>query len=144
MHGFPNVIISTEREGQVTNTTTYFRARQILFDPLDCPDKIQCIAVVLVHSGCNRQHIRIKDDIIRIKSDSYKQLISPLADFYFPFECISLTFLVKSHDNGSCAQLLYTTCMLQEACFTFLQGDRVNNALSLHTHQTAFDNIPFR
>ena len=70
MHGFSYVIISTERERQITDTATHFRSWKIVFDPVNRPDKIKGIAVMLFHSGGYRQNIRIKDYIVRIKSDT--------------------------------------------------------------------------
>ena len=144
MHGLPHVIISTEREGKIADTTTHLRARQVLLYPFYCTDKVKPISVMFFHAGSDSQHIRIENDSVRIKIDFFsKEAVSTLTNLDFSFERIGLPFFIKSHYDRGCPQLFDAGSMSQKYIFAFFQRNRIHDTFSLHAHQAFFDHLPF-
>ena len=73
VHCFTNIIIPSEREREITNTATHMRTGEILPYPARRIDKIDCIIIMLFDTGSYSQNIRIKNNILRIKTDFIHQ-----------------------------------------------------------------------
>src|ERR1035437_6056377 len=67
VHGFAHCIITPERERQIADTTTNFCIRQILFDPLNSFQEVNCIIVVFLNACGYGQYIGIEYNIFRVK-----------------------------------------------------------------------------
>ena len=67
VHRFPHVIVASKAERYVADTARDFCARQLTLDPAGRLDKVQRVAVMLAHPGGHRQHIGIKNDVLRRK-----------------------------------------------------------------------------
>ena len=103
MHGLADIVVATEREGQVADPTADMSTRQVLLDPSRCTDEIDSIVIVFFDTRCYRKNIRIENNIIRIETHLRSQnAIGALANFNFALIRICLPLLVESHDhNGS-------------------------------------------
>ena len=121
MHSLTDIVITTERERQVTDTATYMSPRQVLLNPPRCFDKVDGIVIVFLNTCCNRKHIRVEDDIVRIEAHLFgKNAISTSAHLNLTFVSICLTFLIKSHDYGCRSQALYHSGTFYKNVLPFL------------------------
>ena len=112
MHRLTDIIVATKRERKIAYTTADMRSGKILLYPTGCLDKIDRIIIVFFHPRSHGKHVRVKDDIIRIKVRFLcQQTISTLANFYLTFESIGLSFFIKSHHHSRRAILFYLTGM---------------------------------
>ena len=53
-------MIVPRKEKDKLLTTTHLRARQALLDPFNDTDKRQTIAIMFLHTGSDRQYVRVK------------------------------------------------------------------------------------
>ena len=87
MHCLPHRIVPTEGKGDVADASTDFGARQVLLDPARGLNEGHRKVVVLFHSGCHRQHIRIKNDILCREPDLFgEKAVGSLADLNLAFQ----------------------------------------------------------
>ena len=122
VHRLTHSIITPEREGKVTYTTTHLRTGKVPLDPFHRTDEGQAIAIMLLHTGSDRQDIGIKDDVLRVKTYLLRQqVIGPFTDRNLPLKSIGLPLLIKSHDNRGSTQLLNACRMAQEQLLTLFQ-----------------------
>ena len=145
MHRLTNVIIASERERQITYSTTDMCPRQVLFDPSGCFDEINSIIVVFLNTRCYRKYIGIEDNIIRIETYLRSQnTVSAFANFNFALISICLALLVESHHHNGCSKLLDYRGTFDELFLPFLQGNGVDNRLALQTLQASLNDFPLR
>ena len=86
MDRLANDIIASKRKGQVTDPSTGFGIRQILFDipyRFNEPDRV---IIMFLHSGTDCQHIWIKNNIFRRESCFLcQQVVGTSADLDLSF-----------------------------------------------------------
>ncbi len=112
MHRLTDIVISTEGERQVAHATADVCTGQILFDPSRSLDKIHRIIIMFFNTRSHCQHIRVENDIMRIKIHPLCQyLISTGTDFNLTFKSIRLSFLIESHHHSGSSQFFYQTGM---------------------------------
>ena len=143
MHRLTDVVVASEREGQVADTARHMRSWQVLANPFGGTDEVQSVVVVLLHTCGNSQHVGVEDDVQRIEAHLiHQQTVGTFTDFYLAFKRGGLSLLVKCHHDGCSTQAFDFTGFLEELLFALLQRDAVDNALALHTFQTCCDNLP--
>ena len=144
VHCFTDRIITPERKGNVAHSTTDQRSRTAFFNLFYCFNESHRIVVVFLHSSGHSQNIRIKNNIVRRKSNVFgQQLIGSTADFNFLFEFCCLTGFIKSHHHCCRAVLANFPCLHQEIFLAFLEADRVDYAFALDALQSGFKHGPF-
>ena len=143
MHGFTDIIITSERKRQVTDTSTHMSSWQVLFNPSCGLNEVNGIIIVFLDTCSNSQYIRVEDDIVRIKAHLFSQdAISTSAHFNLTFVSICLTFLIESHDYSSSTQLLYHSGTFYKNPLSFLQRNGIDDRLSLQTFQACLYDFP--
>ncbi len=117
---------------------------QALLDITGGFNKVDGIIVMLINAGRHGKNIRIKDDIFGRKMHFFSEnLITAGTDFAFPFTGIGLPIFIKRHDDNGCAITAYQLGLFDEFFLTFLETDRVDDALALNTFETGFNDFPF-
>src|SRR5690606_24417464 len=103
MHRFPHGLVSAKAEGYVAHPSAYVHMRKVLTDPFCSAKEIKGIIPVFINSGCNRENIRIENNVLRRKVHLVDQdIICAFANRYPPLIGICLTGFVKCHDYHSC------------------------------------------
>ena len=100
---------------------------------------------MLFDAGGNREDVRIENDVLRRKSHFIdKHAIGAFADLDFALEAVGLSLFVEGHDNRGCTVGADETGLFLEFFRTFLEADRVDDALALDAAQTGLEDFPFR
>src|SRR5690606_9276701 len=99
MHRFPYDVVSSEREGDVTDPSTDVNKGEVLFYPLGGPNKIDSIIIMFFESRSNRQYIRVKNNVLRREANRNQEIIGSFTDLFPSFERIGLTRLIEGHDH---------------------------------------------
>ena len=73
MHGLADIVVTAERETQVTHTTADVSTRQILLNPFRSADKIDGVGIVLLHTRSNGQNIGVENDVERVHAHLLSQ-----------------------------------------------------------------------
>ena len=63
MHGLADIVVATEREREVADTTTDVSTWQFFPNPLGSSDEVGSIGVVFLHTGCYSQNVGVENDI---------------------------------------------------------------------------------
>ena len=63
MHGFAQIIVAAESEGEVAHAATDVCARQIVLDPCRCLNEVEGVAVVFAHAGGHGQDVGVENDV---------------------------------------------------------------------------------
>ena len=128
VHRLTDIIIATERERKVTDSSANMSTRKILFDPCGSFNEIYGIVIMFFDPCGYGKYIGVKNNIMRIKTYFiYQKTVSPFANFYFTGGCICLTFLIKSHYDGGRSILADDTGMFEENVLAFFQRNGVND-----------------
>ena len=122
MHGLTDIVVTTERERQVTDAATNMGARQVLMNPTRCTDEVGSIAIMLLHTGSNSQHIGVKDNIERIHTNALGQnTICTFGYLDTAFIARGLPLFIKAHHNNGCAIAHTVESMTDEDFLALLQ-----------------------
>ena len=128
VHRLPDVIIASEREGQIAQSSADLCSRQILVNPLRRPYEIKGVGIVFPHSGSHSQHIRVKNNVVRIEPGlSDKQTVGTGANLNPSFKRVRLAFLVKSHHHKCGPQFPHPDSPFQEHILTLLERQGIDN-----------------
>ena len=145
MHSFTQEIVAAERERQVAHSATHMGPWQIFFNPSRGPDEVESIAVVLLHTGGNGQHIGVEYDIAWLDARLLCQkLVGAPADFYLALVGGGLSLFVKRHDHHGRSVLINGTRVTQKDPLALFQGYRVDHTLALHTFEGRLYHIETR
>ncbi len=145
MHGLTDVVVASEREAQITHTTTDVGTRQVFLDPTRSTDEIERIGIVLLHTCGHSQHVGVEDDVQGIHAHLLrKQFIGSLGYLDTTFVAGGLTFFVEAHHHHSSTIALHVASVFQELLLTLFQRDGVDDALALHTLQSCTNHLPIR
>ena len=132
VHGFTDIIVTTERERKVTYSPADMRSGKVFLNPTGSFDEVHRIVVMLFDTRSYGKHIRIENNIVRVKTYFINQkTISTLANFYFTRSSVSLSFFIKSHYYGRSSVLLDNPGVFKEFVFAFFQRNRVNDRFPL-------------
>ena len=69
MHRLAHLIVSTKGERQVAYAATGLREGQILLDPLNGPDEVDAVCLVLLNARSHGENIDIEDNVLRREPD---------------------------------------------------------------------------
>ena len=134
VHGFTHGVVPAEGERNIGETTAGLGTGKGLLDLTHGFDEVDGVVVVLLDAGRNRQDIRIKDDVLGIKTDLvYQQAVGAGADADLVLLSGGLPLLVEGHDDHGCSVALGETGTLQESLFSILETDRIQDTFSLET-----------
>ena len=145
MHGLPDCVVSSEREGNITHPPARLAPRQGLLNLPHRFNELHGIVVVLLDPCGHGQHVNVKNNVLRHESRFLRQkLISPSTDLHLPrlFRC--LPCLIKSHDNDRRPIASRFTGLFQKHLLPLFQADRIDDWLSLDTLQTRLQDGPLR
>ena len=128
MHGLTDIIVATEREREVADSSADVCTREIFLYPSGSFNKIYSIVIMFFNPRSYSKHIGVKNNIVRIKTNFVNQkTVSPLANFDFTGGCICLSFLVERHDHSSGSILPDDSGMFKESFLPLFQRNRVDN-----------------
>ena len=145
MDSLADISIATEGERKVAHTTAHMGTRQMLVDPFRSADKLHGIVVVLLHTRSDGQHVWIEDDVERIHAHLiHEDAIGPLGNLNTAFESGSLPDFIETHHHHGSSVSHHITGVGDKLLLTFLERDRVDDALTLTAFQSGNDDIPFR
>ena len=143
VHRLTDIVIASERETQVADSSADMSTRQMLLDPARRTDEVCSIAVVLLHTCGHSQHIGVEDDIKRIHTHLFrKQFVGSLCDLNSALIACSLSLFVETHHDDCCTITFHIAGMLQKPFLAFFQRDRVDDTLALHTLQSCHNHLP--
>ena len=139
VHCAPQPVVATEREGEIAESAACFRSRQVAAYPFHCADIVEGIAVVLRHSGGNREYVGVEDYVGRVESCLFcQQAVGSLADSAFAVEIDSLSLLVESHHHDSRAVGADYPCMTEKLLLAVFQRNGVHYGLASDVLQSRF------
>ena len=118
--------------------------RQVFSYPPRSFDEVDCVVIVLVDTGGDRENIRIKNNVFRRKTHALNQkAVSAFANFDLALESVSLPGFIESHHDHRRAITPAQRGLSQKFFFAFFQRDRVNDGFALYALQTCLDHTPF-
>src|SRR6201999_2786842 len=143
VHGFANLVVAAKTEGDIGDAAAYFGVRQIFLDPAGRVDEVDCVVVVLLHPGGDREDVGIEDDVFGRESDAVDQdSISTFTDTDLVFERGGLALFVEGHHDNRGAVSQHRRCIFPELLFAFFKRDGVYDAFALHAFKAGFDDLP--
>ena len=144
MHRLTQIVIATEREREVADTTADMSPWQVLSNPLRSTDEVHSVGIMFLHTRCNGQHIRVEDNILRCKVYLLcQQSIGTLCYLYTTLVGGCLSLFIETHHHHSSTHAFNITGMTQEDLLTLFQRDTVHDALTLYALQSGHDDLPF-
>jgi hypothetical protein len=144
MHGISQLVKSSESETEVGKTARDMASWALILhsENFGSINEVLCVVVVFRHTSGNGKDVDIKDNILRVESNLINQdTVSSLADSDLILNGSSLTLLIESHDDNSSSIKHDFSGVLLELIFTTLEGDTVDNALSLAVLKTSFNDL---
>ena len=143
VHRLAHVVVAPEAERHVGNPARHQRPWQVLFDPARRLDEVQRVAVMLLDAGRHRQHVRVKDDVLRRKIGLLgQQFVGARGNFLAAFQIVGLPPLVEGHDHRRRPVAPQQPGAFQELVLAVLQRNGVDNRLALHAPEARFQNLP--
>ena len=143
MHGFAHGIITTEGKGDIGDSARYFRAGEVVFNPLSSIKEIDGVVIMLLDPCGYGEDVRIKNNIVGIKSYFIdKDTVGALADADFFLIGGGLTVFIKGHNHGGGTIFHDGAGMVFKGFLSFFQGDGINNPFTLEAFQSCFDDFP--
>ena len=144
MHSLANRIIATEGKRDVADAAAHAGVGEVFLDPARGIDECVRVVVMLFDAGCDGKDVGIKNDVLRRESHFIdKHAVGALADLNFALETISLSLFVEGHDDRRGAISADEAGLFLEFFRTFLEADRVDDALALDAAQTGLEDFPF-
>ena len=145
VHRLADLVISTKREGYVTNTTTRQTSGALDFDLTHRFDEVEGVRIVLFNPCRYSKDVGIEDDIAgRNTNFLCKDIKGALTDADLVVPGSGLPLLVKRHDNHRGAIRRDSSRLLLKLLLTFLETDRVDDPLSLNALKPRFQYGPLR
>ena len=144
VHSFAHMIVSSKAERNIGNTATYFGKRHPFFNLTGSFNKINRVVVVFLNSGGYGKNIGVENNILRGKTNLFSQyFVCPVANFYFSFLGIGLSFFIKSHYNYCCTISLANLGLFNKFGLALLHAYGVYNALALHAFKPRLNDFKF-
>ncbi|CCJ86418.1 hypothetical protein BN133_2795 [Cronobacter dublinensis 582] len=145
VNGFAHRIVAAKRERHVRDAAGDQRVRQLAFNVFTRADKILRIVVVLVDARCDRENVRVEDNIFRREAHLFSEnFVRPAANVDFALAGVSLAHFVKRHHHDCRAVAAHQFCVMYERFDALFHRNGVNDAFALNTLQPFFDDVPFR
>ena len=133
MHRFPYLIISAKRKRNIGNASAHLSSWKIFFDPFTGIEKVYCIIVVFLHSGCNRKNIGVKNNIGRFKTNFiYEDIIGFFTYINSTLKRICLTKLIECHNDYCRAKTFNFFGVKYKSSSAFFQGNRIYYSFTLN------------
>ena len=102
VHGFPNLLKSSEWKWKIWNSSGNFGSGTKFLDFFGRMQKIHSIVIMFRHSRGHGQNIRVKNDVITIEPDNIDQnVVWSGANFDFSLGRCRLSRFVEGHDDDS-------------------------------------------
>ena len=106
-------------------------------------DESQTVVSVFFDTRRDRENIGVENDIGRIHTDFLGQdFVTAFANINFAFDRVGLPGFIKRHYDDGRTVVSNELGLPDERLFTFLQTDRINDGLALHTLESGLDNRP--
>jgi hypothetical protein len=107
-------------------------------------DEVDGVVVVFFNPCRHGENVWIEDNVLRREADVFgEDTERPLADLDLAVLGVGLPNFVKRHDDNSGPIGQALRRLLPENVFALLHGDRVDDALTLHTFQAGLNHFPF-
>ena len=142
VHGFPDPIVASEREGEVADTAACLRIGQVLLYPTHGTDEIDGIGLMLFDARPDGKDVDVEDDVLRRKADGGQQVVGSLSDGNLPFVGRGLPFLVEGHHDHRGSQASQLKSFGQKVLLSGFEADGVDDALALCVLQPGQDCRP--
>ena len=100
VHGLADIVVATEREGEVAHPTAHVGSGQVFLDPPHGTYEVCRIRIMLRHTCGHGQHVGVEDDVGGKESHLLdQQAIGTLAHGNATLEGCGLSFLVEGYDD---------------------------------------------
>ena len=139
VHRLADGVVATEREGEVRDPAARPRARAALLDQRQRLDERLCVAVVLLDSRRDREHVRVEDDVLREPAVTDEQVVGAAADLDLALDRVRLALLVERHHDDAGAVAADPPRLLEEQLLSLLEADRVDDSLPLHALEAGLE-----
>ena len=97
------------------------------------------IAVVLLDSGRDREHVRVEDDVLGQPAVADEQVVGAAADLDLALDRVRLALLVERHHDDAGAVAADPARLLEERLLALLEADRVDDSLPLHALESGLE-----
>src|SRR2546422_11029046 len=145
VHRLPHGVVAAERERNVAHTPADLAVWQHRLDLPRRLDEVDSVVGVLLDAGCDREDVRVKDDVLRREGDLFGQdAIRTRADLDLAFHRVGLPHFIEGHDHDRRAVPFDQPRVRPERLLAFLQTHRVDNPLALHALEPGLDHFPLR
>ena len=143
VHGFAQIVVATESEGEVAHTTAHMGTGQMGAYPFSSAYEVEGICIVCLNASGYGEDIGVEDDVLRSHTyDIDKQMVGTLADGDAALIGVGLSLFVEGHDHDGSTEAAYLTGMGKERLFALLEGYGVDHALTLYALDGGCDDLP--
>ena len=121
VHGLAYLVVSAKGKRQVADAARHVYLWHLLVYRFASSYKGTAVVVVLRHARGHRQHVGVKDDVLRRETDAFEQRVCAACHGHFAFVGVCLTVLVKQHHHRGGTHGVYVACLGEELLLAFLQ-----------------------
>ena len=137
-------VVAAERERHVGHAAGDERVGEAALDLARGLDEVHGVVVVLLDAGCDREDVRVEDDVLRREAQLLgENPVRARADFDLALPRVGLAVLVESHDHHGRAVAAHRARLAYEFLFAFLEADRVHDRLALNAFEARLEHAPF-
>ena len=143
--GFADRVVSLEGERDVAHAAAHAGVREVFLDPAGGVDEGLGVFIVLLDAGADGEDVWVENDVFGREADFIDEgAVGAFADFGFALERVGLALFVEGHDDHGGSVGANEAGLLFEFFGTFLEADRIHDALALDAAQAGFEDFPFR
>ena len=143
MHRPADGFVTTKAERQVGKSARIMRMRAEDAEFLYRLDKVDAVIIMLLNPRCHRKDVGIEDNILRRKTDTGQQVISPFANLDLAGLRVGLAGFIERHDHNRSTIRHAQARMMQERLFAFFHGYRIDDGLTRNAFQPGLNHAPF-
>ncbi len=145
VHRFAHHIVAPEGKAHVGDSAADLRAGAKLLDAPRRLNEVYAVVVVLLDARRYGEDVGVEDDVLGLElSLLNEEFVGTGANFHLAVFGIGLAGFVEGHHDGGGPVGFDQLCLTQKFFLALLHGNRVDDALALHTLQTGLDHVPLR
>ena len=145
MHRLAHMLVAAEGEREVRHAARDMGVPQVLPDPARRIDEGDAVTIVLLHAGCNREDVRIENNVLRREAHAIDQnVVGARGNLRLAFEGVGLARLIERHHHHGGAVPAHELGVVDESVFALFERDRIHHRFALRAFQTGLDHGEFR